>query len=280
MRHRIRHHTVQSDHGKQHACPGKESQDAGCKVLLAGRALEDLVHHLDVRDRLIRVDRSDLRANVIHRPKRIALGPQRQECDLWWIEPIGNVDLHFGLAGRAAMLHVGNHTDDIERFHRHDRNLQTLTDRRPLRIRRPVLSRERFIDDGDAWSTSGVVARLERSPLLHPLTDHLEITWHDRLHHLDVAWIGNSLADDLEIGAQSSGGWQSAHDRRAANAGNRLHARHELVEESRSLLGRVVRRHRQRNAHRQQAGRWKAQIDMREPGNRLPHEPRTDEKNQ
>ena len=99
-----------------------------------------------------------------------------------------------------------------------------------------------------------VVARIEGATLLERRAEDLEVSGHDRLQHLpDMSGVRNPLTLDLEIRAEPAGRWQRAHDRGAANSGDGVDARDQIVEESRPLLHRVVGRDRQWHAHGQQS---------------------------
>src|SRR5262249_27409882 len=87
-----------------------------------------ILHRLDRRDRLIRVNRQHLAANGVDEQERIALRPYRKHSGWWRGLDAGAIDSRLSVQGDASLAHVRHNTYDFHRL-RIDADADVLADR-------------------------------------------------------------------------------------------------------------------------------------------------------
>ena len=211
----------------------------------------------------------------------------RREPHVQRVGGIGNLrlrDVHRrpGHVVQAAVARVADHADNRAIGIRAEL-AHAAADGEPLVQRialRPVLLRERFVDDDHAGRAAVVEIR-ERAPALHGDLEDLEVAGRHR--HPAAAAMSGPLrrpADDEEPEAVAALQRHAARGARVHHARNGAQALDAVAHRLLDPRGCLKARRRQRHPHRQHVRRVEAGIDPAERDGRANQQRGTDQENQ
>ena len=240
----VGNHAVDADRHEQQPDSGEDAeQDQAEARFRVRKLLEKVVQGADVRQRDAAIDGPDLLAHAVQHRRRLARRAHQDAA----LELTGNRVRHQQLRPYripdAVVLGVGDHADDVE-----DRMLDRRVRPTAAELERDlpadrilaaeVLRDERLVDDGDAAGARDV-DRGQHAPAYHSQTERVGPALADQLVQARPL-LGVCLARDVEIRADAAVGRQRDRLRRRDDAGQRVQARQQRLEEPLLFGGSLV----------------------------------------